>query len=172
MLCGTVPFKAPNLPELHKLILKGDFDYPVDISENSKDLINKMLVVKPKDRLTFPEILAHPWMKEGEEESSDESEEEEDEELKRVKKAWEEEEIKTNPNINVVNLDHLFTNFKTKLSYADYQSVAEEFMSTHIEDEAIAVVSTFGFPKEFVKESLIKGELNHSTACYNLIAHN
>ena len=25
MLCGTVPFKAPNLDELHRLILAGDF---------------------------------------------------------------------------------------------------------------------------------------------------
>ena len=28
MLCGTVPFKAQNLDDLHKLILKGEFVFP------------------------------------------------------------------------------------------------------------------------------------------------
>ncbi len=32
MLCGTVPFKAGNMQDLHKLILKGTFEYPVPIS--------------------------------------------------------------------------------------------------------------------------------------------
>ena len=28
MVCGTVPFKAPTLPELHELIQKGVFKFP------------------------------------------------------------------------------------------------------------------------------------------------
>lgn len=32
MLCGTVPFKAQNLEDLHKLILKGEFLFPIDLS--------------------------------------------------------------------------------------------------------------------------------------------
>jgi serine/threonine protein kinase len=32
MLCGTVPFKAPNLEELHILILKGEFNFPNELS--------------------------------------------------------------------------------------------------------------------------------------------
>jgi len=40
MLQGTVPFKANNIADLHKLILKGDFDFAVDtITENAKDLV-------------------------------------------------------------------------------------------------------------------------------------
>ncbi len=35
MLCGTVPFKAQNLEDLHKLILKGDFTFPVELSEEA-----------------------------------------------------------------------------------------------------------------------------------------
>jgi|TARA_B110000285_G_C15132351_1_gene624499 serine/threonine protein kinase len=32
MLCGTVPFKASNLEDLHKLILKGDFTFPSELT--------------------------------------------------------------------------------------------------------------------------------------------
>ncbi len=39
MLCGTVPFKAPNLEELHKLILKGDFVFPNDLTEEAKQIV-------------------------------------------------------------------------------------------------------------------------------------
>jgi serine/threonine protein kinase len=52
MLQGTVPFKANNIADLHKLILKGDFDFAVDsISEEAKDLIRKMLVLNPDKRI-------------------------------------------------------------------------------------------------------------------------
>jgi hypothetical protein len=30
MVQGTVPFKAANISDLHKLILRGHFDFPVD----------------------------------------------------------------------------------------------------------------------------------------------
>lgn len=32
MLCGTVPFKASNLEDLHKLILKGEFSFPNELT--------------------------------------------------------------------------------------------------------------------------------------------
>ncbi len=35
MLCGTVPFKAPNMKELHELIKDGSFSYPVELSEST-----------------------------------------------------------------------------------------------------------------------------------------
>jgi hypothetical protein len=79
--------------------------------------------------------------------------------------------IKTDPNINVVNLDHLFTNFNTKLSYSDYQAVAEEFLSTHIEEEPINVVTAFGFQEKTLRDCLNRGDLNHATACYYLVAN-
>ena len=37
-----------------------------------------MIKLEPKDRITFPGILAHPWLKETNEDDSDEDEEEED----------------------------------------------------------------------------------------------
>ena len=50
---------------MHKLILKGDFEFPVDsITTEAKDLIRKMLILKPEDRISIPDILNHPWVKE------------------------------------------------------------------------------------------------------------
>ena len=48
MVQGTVPFKAHNITDLHKLILKGDFEFPVDsVSLEVRDLIKKMIVLDP-----------------------------------------------------------------------------------------------------------------------------
>ncbi len=43
MLCRTVPFKAQNMEELHCLIKKGNFSYPVNLSDEAKHLINGLL---------------------------------------------------------------------------------------------------------------------------------
>lgn len=66
MLQGTVPFKASNISDLHKLILKGDFDFPYleSITEDAMDLIRKMIVLDPAKRIQIPDILNHPWLKE------------------------------------------------------------------------------------------------------------
>ena len=37
--------------------------YASDISNDAKDLINKILRVKPSDRLTFDGIFEHPFIK-------------------------------------------------------------------------------------------------------------
>jgi serine/threonine protein kinase len=66
MICGTVPFKAQNMHDLHQIITSGQFSFPSQLlsilSNESKDLISKMLVLNPKDRISIPEILSHPWM--------------------------------------------------------------------------------------------------------------
>jgi len=78
MLCGTVPFKAPNLEELHKLILKGEFKFPIDLSVEAQAMVRGLIILDPKKRLTIPEILAHTWLKETNEDEEEEEEEEED----------------------------------------------------------------------------------------------
>ena len=63
MVQGTVPFKASNISDLHKRILKGDFDFPVDsVSPEVEDLIRKMIVLRPEKRITIPQILSHEWV--------------------------------------------------------------------------------------------------------------
>jgi len=73
MLCGTVPFKATNMKDLHLLINKGDFSFPNPISEEAQDLIRKMLTKDPLERISLPEVLSHPWMTKMSEDDFDET---------------------------------------------------------------------------------------------------
>ena len=63
MLSGTVPFKANNMTDLHKLILKGNYLPIKDISEEASNLIGSLLEIDPKKRLKIDQILSHPWIK-------------------------------------------------------------------------------------------------------------
>lgn len=63
MLYGTVPFKANNMHELHKLIIKGKYTLKEDISEEARDLLKKLLEPDPRLRISIPNIYKHPWMK-------------------------------------------------------------------------------------------------------------
>ena len=63
MLSGTVPFKANNMNDLHKIILKGTFAPIKEISEEASHLLRCILEVDVKKRLNVEEILSHPWMK-------------------------------------------------------------------------------------------------------------
>ncbi len=76
MLCGTVPFKAQNLEDLHKLILKGEFSFPLELSEEAQSIVRGMIRLNPRERMTIPQILGHPWLKETNEDESEEEEEE------------------------------------------------------------------------------------------------
>ena len=62
MLYGTVPFKANNMNDLHKLIMKGKYTLKDDISESSRDLLKNLLQRDPNQRMSIPDILNHPWM--------------------------------------------------------------------------------------------------------------
>jgi serine/threonine protein kinase len=63
MLSGTVPFKAGNMADLHKLILKGTYNPIKDISEEAMNLLKGLLELDPKRRLTAEQILNHPWIR-------------------------------------------------------------------------------------------------------------
>ena len=54
MLCGTVPFKASNLEDLHRLILIGEFTFPNELSQEAQALVRGMIMLEPKQRLTVP----------------------------------------------------------------------------------------------------------------------
>lgn len=123
------------MKELHVLIKKGDYQFPVEISEESKDLIQKLLILNPQDRLSIPEVLAHPWVKEDEDEEEDESEADESDLVTGVSMSRNEcsssvsgavqNTEDTRANINVINVDNIFCDerqdkYKTKLSYDDY----------------------------------------------------
>lgn len=65
-LCGFPPFFEENNTDLFNKIKAGEFDFPSpywdDVSEVAKELIRKILVVDPKQRMTAEEILLHPWV--------------------------------------------------------------------------------------------------------------
>lgn len=66
LLCGFPPFYDDNTAALFKQIMAGSFSFPSpywdNVSSEAKDLINKLLVVDPKKRLTAKEVLSHPWI--------------------------------------------------------------------------------------------------------------
>lgn len=63
LLCGSLPFDDDVIQKLFKKIKTGQYSIPSHVSDASRDLIEKMLVVDPTKRITMSEILAHPWFK-------------------------------------------------------------------------------------------------------------
>lgn len=61
LLCGSLPFDDENIPNLFKKIKNGIYSLPGHLSELSRDLIPRLLVVDPLRRITIPEIRQHPW---------------------------------------------------------------------------------------------------------------
>jgi serine/threonine protein kinase len=53
MLCGTVPFKASNMKELHKMIIKGKYHLKEEVSDDAKSLMKSMLNTDPNSRITI-----------------------------------------------------------------------------------------------------------------------
>jgi len=74
LLCGYPPFYSEDDDEVFDQILEGKFEYPSphwdSVSASAKDLINKLLVLDPKKRMTAADALKHPWVK-GHEVSAD-----------------------------------------------------------------------------------------------------
>lgn len=66
VLCGFPPFYDEDHLVLTQKIIKAEYVFLEpwwdEVSANAKDLISRMLVVNPEDRITIEEIYAHPWM--------------------------------------------------------------------------------------------------------------
>ena len=62
MVTGFFPFRGVNETQLHENILSGLYPNPLDISEDLKDLLKRILNVNPKERITLEQILEHPWL--------------------------------------------------------------------------------------------------------------
>lgn len=63
MVHGRVPFKAGNMGDLQKLILRGEYDIDRGMSLEVQDFVSKLLELVPHNRLTSKEALEHPWFK-------------------------------------------------------------------------------------------------------------
>jgi len=66
LLFCEYPFYGETLEELYSQILEARVTFPVEahkVSEESKDLIKKMLHPEPKERLSLDCVKDHPWLK-------------------------------------------------------------------------------------------------------------
>lgn len=63
MLTGCFAFDNENIDELIQDIVKLKYPPPTFLSKEAQDLIKKLLVIDPNQRLTLEEIKSHPWMK-------------------------------------------------------------------------------------------------------------
>lgn len=62
LLCGYLPFDDDNCVVLYKKITRGKYDNPHWLSPGSILLLNQMMQVEPKWRLTVRQLLDHPWV--------------------------------------------------------------------------------------------------------------
>ncbi|XP_060720590.1 maternal embryonic leucine zipper kinase [Tachysurus vachellii] len=65
LLCGFLPFDDDNCMVLYRKITKGLYENPNWLSTESILLLNQMMQVEPKRRLTVRQLLAHPWVMKG-----------------------------------------------------------------------------------------------------------
>lgn len=66
LLCGFPPFYDETAAGLYEQIKNGDYEFPdpywTNISKDAKDLVQKLLTVDPKKRITPEKVLSHPWI--------------------------------------------------------------------------------------------------------------
>ncbi len=63
LLTGRPPFQGADQKELFSNILKLKITYPKDFPKLARDLVNKLLKVVPKERISLKEAQSHPWFK-------------------------------------------------------------------------------------------------------------
>lgn len=61
MVCGSLPFDDDSMSALFTKIKEAKYYMPNYITEEVKDLINRMLQPNPVKRITMKEIKQHPW---------------------------------------------------------------------------------------------------------------
>jgi aurora kinase len=61
LLTGDIPFVGNNMNVLADNILKTKISWPKDMNPHAKDLIKKILKSDPKERISIPDMLKHPF---------------------------------------------------------------------------------------------------------------
>lgn len=62
MVCGRLPFNDKDSKTLLAQVSQG-LSFPSDVTASCRDLITKLLVFNPRERLSLSEILEHAWMR-------------------------------------------------------------------------------------------------------------
>lgn len=67
LLSGNLPFMGRSQKELFRKIVAGKYEFKEedwkDVSNDAKEMVKKLLVLNPDDRLTAEAALRHPWLK-------------------------------------------------------------------------------------------------------------
>ncbi|CAD8170425.1 unnamed protein product [Paramecium octaurelia] len=63
MICGCVPFEDQNTKRLYEKIKTSDFHLPKHVSLQAGDLLKKLLMKDPQQRITLQEIKNHDFIK-------------------------------------------------------------------------------------------------------------
>ncbi|KAK4020678.1 hypothetical protein OUZ56_002633 [Daphnia magna] len=62
LLCGYLPFDDDNIAVLYRKIQSGMYEKPEWLSESSMEMLDQLLQVDPKRRITVAQLLHHPWV--------------------------------------------------------------------------------------------------------------
>ncbi|KAJ5657431.1 uncharacterized protein N7484_001080 [Penicillium longicatenatum] len=62
LLTGYLPFDGGDLPNTLRLVKKGEYMIPQELSCEAANLITRILQKRPEDRISMPEIWAHPLL--------------------------------------------------------------------------------------------------------------
>ena len=67
LLSGNLPFMGRSQKDLFRKIVAGKFEFDPedwqDVSDDAKDLVSKLLVLNPDERITASEAVRHRWLK-------------------------------------------------------------------------------------------------------------
>lgn len=67
LLSGNLPFMGRSQKELFRKIVAGKYEFTDEswntISDDAKDLVKKLLVLNPDERITAKNAVRHPWLK-------------------------------------------------------------------------------------------------------------
>jgi serine/threonine protein kinase len=67
MIGGFPPFFDEDFQTMARKVLRGEYEFASPdwdpISQEAKDLITGLLAVRPEERLTIKQFLAHPWIR-------------------------------------------------------------------------------------------------------------
>ena len=72
LFAGQPPFYTNNLYSLIKMIVRNPVKYPSNMSSEFKSFLKGLLIKEPNKRLSWPEILEHPFLKASSSDKDDE----------------------------------------------------------------------------------------------------
>lgn len=61
-LVGEPPFMAEHYNDTYKRIIGVDLHFPSSVSVEARDLVSKLLVKEPSQRLSLEQVLQHPFI--------------------------------------------------------------------------------------------------------------